>query len=268
MGVTEKTAILVISFGTSYEETRKKTIEQIESDLHHAFPEYPLYRAWTSPRIRAKLRKRDGIHIMDIDEAMTQLKADGIRNVIVQPTYVITGFESDAMKKKVLAHKKDFDSVIICDSLMVTKQDKEEVCQAMAQEYHPDSDEILLFMGHGTEHVANELYPEMDELFKHFGYSNMHMGTVEGDFSIESFLDKLKNLHPAHVHLAPFMIVAGDHATNDMSGEDDDSWKSILEKEGYSVKCTLKGLGEIQAVRDIFIRHTKAGLDRLSEIQA
>ena len=122
MGVTEKTAILVISFGTSYEETRKKTIEQIESDLHHAFPEYPLYRAWTSPRIRAKLQKRDGIHIMDIDEAMTQLKADGIRNVVVQPTYVITGFESDAMKEKVLAHKKDFDSVIICDSLMVTKQ--------------------------------------------------------------------------------------------------------------------------------------------------
>lgn len=103
MGVTEKTAILVISFGTSYEETRKKTIEQIESDLHHAFGKYPLYRAWTSPRIRAKLRKRDGIHIMDIDEAMTQLKADGIRNVIVQPTYVITGFESDAMKEKVLA---------------------------------------------------------------------------------------------------------------------------------------------------------------------
>ena len=173
---------------------------------------------------------------MDIDEAMTQLKADGIRNVIVQPTYVITGFESDAMKEKVLAFKNDFDSIIICDSLMVTRQDKEEVCQAMASEYHPDSDEVLLFMGHGTEHVANELYPEMDGLFKHFGYSNMHMGTVEGDFSIESFLDELKNSHPDHVHLAPFMIVAGDHATNDMSGEDDDSWKSILEKEGYSVK--------------------------------
>ena len=106
MGVTEKTAILVISFGTSYEETRKKTIEQIESDLHHAFPEYPLYRAWTSPRIRAKLQKRDGIHIMDIDEAMTQLKADGIRNVVVQPTYVITGFESDAMKEKFLHIKR------------------------------------------------------------------------------------------------------------------------------------------------------------------
>ena len=85
---------------------------------------------------------------------------------------------------------------------------------------------FFLFMGHGTEHVANELYPEMDGLFKHFGYSNMHMGTVEGDFSIESFLDELKNSHPDHVHLAPFMIVAGDHATNDMSGEDDDSWKS------------------------------------------
>ena len=264
MVASEKTAILVISFGTSYEETRKKTIEQIEQDLHHAYPEYPLYRAWTSRRIRAKLLKQDGIHIMDIDEVMNQIKNDGIRNVIVQPTYVITGFESDAMKEKVLAFKNDFDSIIICDSLMITRQDKEEVCQAMASEYHPGSDEVLLFMGHGTEHVANELYPEMDGLFKHFGYSNMHMGTVEGDFSIESFLDELKELHPAHIHLAPFMIVAGDHATNDMSGEDDDSWKSILEREGYSVTCTLKGLGEIQAIRDIFIRHTKMGLDKLS----
>ena len=264
MGASEKTAILVISFGTSYEETRKKTIEQIEQDLHHAYPEYPLYRAWTSRRICAKLLKQDGIHIMDINEVMNQIKNDGIRNVIVQPTYVITGFESDAMKEKVLAFKNDFDSIIICDSLMVTRQDKEEVCQAMASEYHPGSDEVLLFMGHGTEHVANELYPEMDGLFKHFGYSNMHMGTVEGNFSIESFLDELKELHPAHIHLAPFMIVAGDHATNDMSGEDDDSWKSILEREGYSVTCTLKGLGEIQAIRDIFIRHTKMGLDKLS----
>ena len=143
MGVSEKTAILVISFGTSYAETRKKTIEQIEADLHHAYPEYPIYRAWTSARIRAKLLNRDNIHIMDIDEAMTQLKTDGTRNVIVQPTYVITGFESDAMKEKVLAHKADFDSVIICDSLMVSKRDKEEVCQAMVREYHPEADEVL-----------------------------------------------------------------------------------------------------------------------------
>ena len=124
MGASEKTAILVISFGTSYEETRKKTIEQIEQDLHHAYPEYPLYRAWTSRRIRAKLLKQDGIHIMDIDEVMNQIKNDGIRNVIVQPTYVITGFESDAMKEKVLAFKNDFDSIIICDSLMITRQDR------------------------------------------------------------------------------------------------------------------------------------------------
>ena len=123
-------------------------------------------------------------------------------------------------------------------------------------------------MGHGTEHVANELYPEMDRLFKQSGYSNMHMGTVEGDFSIESFLDELKKIHPAHVHLAPFMIVAGDHATNDMSGDDEDSWKSILEKEGFSVNCTLKGLGEFPAVRNIFVRHTRAGLDKLAELQA
>lgn len=110
MPIPEKTAVLVISFGTSYPETRKKTIEKIEKDIQQAFPDLPCYRAWTSPRIRAKLKKRDGTHIMDIAEAMIQMKNDGIRNVIVQPTYVITGFESDAMKKEVLASEKDFDS--------------------------------------------------------------------------------------------------------------------------------------------------------------
>lgn len=265
METSEKTALLVISFGTSYEETRKKTIEQIEKDLHDAYPECPLYRAWTSPRIRTKLLKRDGIHVMNIEEAMTQISKDGFRNVVIQPTYVITGFESDAMKQKVLTFKNDFDSIIVCDSLMVTEQDKKEVCQSVAQEYHPEPDEVLLFMGHGTEHVANELYPEMDRLFKQLGYPNIHMGTVEGNFSIESFLDELKDLHPVRVHLAPFMIVAGDHATNDMSGEEDDSWKSILEKEGFSVTCTLKGLGELQSIRNVFIRHTKTGLNELSQ---
>ena len=257
MGTSEKTAILVISFGTSYEETRKKTIEQIESDLHHAFVEYPLYRAWTSPRIRAKLQKRDGIHIMDIDEAMTQLKADGIRNVVVQPTYVITGFESDAMKEKVLAHKKDFDSVIICDSLMVTKQDKEEVCQAMAQEYHPDSDEILLFMGHGTEHHVNPVYAALDYMFKDLGYENVHVGTVEAYPSFASVLRLVKASDVKKVRLAPFMVVAGDHAMNDMAGGEEDSWKSLLEAEGYEVTCVLKGLGEYKGIQKLYAEHAR-----------
>ena len=169
MPIPEKTAVLVISFGTSYPETRKKTIEKIEKDIQQAFPDLPCYRAWTSPRIRAKLKKRDGTHIMDIAEAMIQMKNDGIRNVIVQPTYVITGFESDAMKKEVLASEKDFDSIVICDSLIVTQQDEEEVCQALIREYHPAPEDLLLLMGHGTEHIANKLYPEMDRLFKESG---------------------------------------------------------------------------------------------------
>lgn len=256
-------AILVVSFGTSYEETRKKTIEQIENDIRHTYPSCPLYRAWTSPRIRAKLEKRDGIHIMDVREAMEQMKADGIRKVIVQPTYVITGLESDAMKKNVLSFRDEFDSISICDSLIVSYEDKKNVCRIMTEEYHPAKDEIVLFMGHGTEHTANEIYKEMDYIFKRDGYPNMYMGTVEGDFSIDRFLSEIKPLHPRRILLAPFMIVAGDHATNDMSGNDEDSWKSILEKEGYSVTCTLKGLGEIQEIRNIFIRHIREGLDRI-----
>ena len=264
MPIPEKTAVLVISFGTSYPETRKKTIEKIEKDIQQAFPDLPCYRAWTSPRIRAKLKKRDGTHIMDIAEAMIQMKNDGIRNVIVQPTYVITGFESDAMKKEVLASEKDFDSIVICDSLIVTQQDKEEVCQALIREYHPTSEDLLLLMGHGTEHIANELYPEMDRLFKESGCPNIHIRTVEGDFSLGTFLEELRTIHPAHVHLAPFMIVAGDHASNDMAGEDEDSWKSILEKEGFQISCTLQGLGELPSIRDIFLRHVRAGSAQLT----
>ena len=267
MGTSEKTAILVISFGTSYEETRKKTIEQIESDLHHAFPEYPLYRAWTSPRIRAKLQKRDGIHIMDIDEAMTRLKADGIRNVIVQPTYVITGFESDAMKEKVLAHKKDFDSVIICDSLMVTKQDKEEVCQAMAQEYHPDSDEILLFMGHGTSHTAKISYSQMQSQMTDLGYENVFIGTVEGepeDTSCESVIEKVSAAGYKNVILRPLMVVAGDHANNDMAGSDDDSWLSQFKASGKfdKIDTQINGLGEIEGIQKLYVEHTAAAMSK------
>ena len=119
-------------------------------------------------------------------------------------------------------------------------------------------------MGHGTEHIANKLYPEMDRLFKESGCPNIHIRTVEGDFSLETFLEELRTIHPAHVHLAPFMIVAGDHASNDMAGEDEDSWKSILEKEGFQISCTLQGLGELPSIRDIFLRHVRAGSAQLT----
>ena len=265
MNSASKKAILVVSFGTSYENTRKVTIDAIERDIADAFPACPTYRAWTSKMIISKLKKRDGIIINTVKEAMEQMLRDGITDVVVQPTHVINGIENDQMKADALSFKDQFASIVFGNPLLTTENDNQAVVKAVADEFQDmDSMTALVLMGHGTEHVANELYPEMDGLFKHFGYSNMHMGTVEGDFSIESFLDELKELHPAHIHLAPFMIVAGDHATNDMSGEDDDSWKSILEREGYSVTCTLKGLGEIQAIRDIFIRHTKMGLDKLS----
>ena len=115
-----------------------------------------------------------------------------------------------------------------------------------------------------AEHIANELYPEMDRLFKESGCPNIHIRTVEGDFSLETFLEELRTIHPAHVHLAPFMIVAGDHASNDMAGEDEDSWKSILEKEGFQISCTLQGLGELPSIRDIFLRHVRAGSAQLT----
>ena len=260
---TNNTAILVVSFGTSYPETRKKTIDRIEEDIRASYPQYPFYRAWTSRFVMAKLKKRDGIHIMDVREAMEKMREDGIRRVIVQPTYVLTAIESDYMRQETNACREWFDSVAISDSLIVTQEDKEEIVRCMAEEYHPAEDEILLLMGHGTEHAANALYEELDGLFKDMGYSNIFMGTVEGDFSLENFMEILKERKPSRVLLAPFMIVAGDHACNDMAGDEPDSWKSILEKDGFAVSCSIQGLGELSAVRKIFIRHTAEAQKRL-----
>lgn len=257
-----KTGILVVSFGTSYEETRKKTIDKIEEDIRMNYPQFPLYRAWTSRMVMAKIEKRDGIHICDVKEAMAQMLEDGIREVIVQPTYVLTGIESDLMKEDVAACARNFDKVTICDSLIVSEQDKKKIVEVLADEYRPADEELLLFMGHGSEHEANSLYEELNMLFRESGYHNMHMGTVEGTFSLENYLETLKEIQPKRVLLAPFMIVAGDHACNDMAGDEEDSWKSILEQEGYDVSCYIKGLGEIPAVRDMLVKHTEAAVNK------
>ncbi|MDO5541139.1 MAG: sirohydrochlorin cobaltochelatase [Eubacteriales bacterium] len=253
----EEKAVLVISFGTSYRETREKTIDRIEKQIREAVPEYKFYRAWTSRKIMEKLEKRDGEHIADIKEAMEQMAADGIREVVVQPTFILTGYESDRMEEEVRKYSGSFEKVIFGKPLLVSKEDKRSVIETLEKEYRPGADECLLFMGHGTEHAANVLYKELDELFEEMGLKDLYMGTVEGDFSLMYFLDKIGDKNYRRVRLAPFMIVAGDHAVNDMAGDEDDSWKSIIEKADYETKCFLKGLGEFEPVRKIFADHVR-----------
>lgn len=253
-----KKAILAVSFGTSYEETRKRTIDAIEQDLDSAFPRHQLYRAWTSKMILAKLKKRDGVHIFNVKEAMEQMIADGITEVIVQPTHVINGIENDLMQKDVLSYGEHFHKISFGTPLLTTQKDNEDTILALMKEWKDlPENELLVLMGHGTTHYANAVYAALDYTFKDMGYDHVFLGTVEAYPALDTLLRQVKEFHPAKVHLAPFMIVAGDHARNDMAGDNPDSWRYQFEHAGFQVECHLKGLGEYKGIRELLVAHAK-----------
>lgn len=259
MSDTTKKAVLAVSFGTSHNDTREVTIDAIEKDMQAAFPEYPLYRAWTSKMIINKVNKRDNVHIDTVKEAMERMRADGITDVLVQPTHVINGIENDIMKEEALSYREDFHSISFGDPLLTSEQDNREVIEAVAVEFsHLKEDEVLVLMGHGTTHYANSVYAALDYTFKDKGHKNIFLGTVEAYPSMESIMKLVKEYNPSKVVLAPFMIVAGDHAKNDMAGDDPESWYSQFKNEGYKVEAVIKGLGEYPGIRKILVNHLKA----------
>lgn len=262
MNQKTKKAILVVSFGTSYTPTRKVTIDAIEQDIADAFPDCRIYRAWTSKMIIAKLKKRDGICIPAVKEAMEQMLADGITDVIVQPTHVINGIENDRMREDALAYAKQFSSIRFGTPLLTSEEDNILVIQAIAEEFkNLEPDTALVLMGHGTTHYSNTIYAALDYQFKDLGHPHIFLGTVEAYPAMQSLLRMLQAFQPKKLVLAPFMIVAGDHARNDMAGEDPESWMCQFQKAGYEVLPVLKGLGEYPGIRALFISHVRAAMD-------
>lgn len=255
MATEKKSAVLVVSFGTSYADTCAKTIEAIENAVKEAYPSHVFYRAWTSRKICRKIEKRDGIHIFDVKEALEQMKQDGMEEVLVQPTHVINGIERDLMMEAVKEAQGAFSRVSVGAALLTTQEDCEKVIEVLEKELSVEEDEALVFMGHGTEHYANFVYSALNYQFLTGGHENWFMGTVEGYPELEDVLAAVKKTGLKKVVLTPFMIVAGDHANNDLAGEEEDSWKSVFEKEGYEVRCVLKGLGEYEAIRKLFLEH-------------
>ncbi len=252
------TAILVVSFGTSVNETRRLTIDAIESAVGSAFPDCAVYRAWTSRIICAKLLKRDHIKIDSVKEAMIRMKQDGIRDVIIQPTHVINGLENEQMVKDALEFSEEFSSVRFGTPLLTDDFDHEDIIKAVTEEFSDLSEEdMLVLMGHGTTHYANSVYAALDYRFKDRGYLNIFLGTVEAYPAIDTLLRIAAQRKPRTVILAPFMIVAGDHAQNDMSGDTGDSWRSRFEAAGFQVRCVMKGLGQYPAVHRMFIEHIR-----------
>ena len=259
-----KKAILVVSFGTSYHETRKKTIEACENKIKESFKDYDFYRAFTSGMIINKLKKRDNMFIDNPSEALEKLYNAGYQEVVVQSLHIICGDEYNKLKDMVAQYEDKFDKITIGRPLLTYIDDYRETVEAVKKDLDKmDIDEAVVFMGHGTEHESHSSYPAIEYMFRDYGI-NAFVGTVEGYPELEQVIKKLKNRNIKTVDLLPFMLVAGDHAINDMASDEEDSWKTILEKEGFNVKVHVKGLGENPYIQEKFKNHA---LDCMKELQ-
>lgn len=259
---TVKPVILVVSFGTSYNDSRDVTIGAIESDIAAAYPDYEVRRAFTAQTIIDILADREGLEIDNVTEAMERLVADGVKNVVVQPTHIMHGYEYDDMVEEIMAYADSFYSLAIGEPLLSSFEDYEAVTAALLadNENAGSADTALVFMGHGTEHFANATYSELEAVMQAEGYTNAFVGTVEGFPTLEVVQGKLAVYGAKNVVLMPLMVVAGDHANNDMAGDEEDSWKTILTNAGYEVECVLEGMGQNAAIRAIYVEHVGAAI--------
>lgn len=252
----KKEALLVVSFGTSYEETRKKTIEAIEKDLRQAFPQRKFYRAWTSERIRKKLRETQGLAYDNVSEAMERMLQDGITDVLIQPTHMMPGVEYEAAKETICSYRGRFEELRLGAPLLAEEKDLRDLAKAIEDIFAEIKDsEMLALMGHGSPCAMFPVYEGLEECFKQDGFGHFFVGTVECEPGFGAVLRQAQERKPDRVYLTPLLVVAGEHALHDMAGEASDSWKSQLEKEGLETVCIVRGMGEYSGVRDIYVSH-------------
>lgn len=252
-----KNGILIVSFGTSHMDALEKNIEKIEEQAKITFPDYKVYRAFTSRMILAKLKKTKQLSIHTVKEALSMMESQGIDNVIVQPTHIINGMEYDRMISDVMEYTDKFRRIRVGKPLLTSVDDYKKAIHAVMAEVMIGEDEALVLMGHGTDHHANSAYPTLEYTFHSMGYNQVLVGTVEGFPDLKNVMTKLLISGYKKVVLMPFMVVAGDHAKNDMAGEED-SWKTELEEAGYEVKTIVKGLGEMKGIRNLYMEHIEA----------
>jgi sirohydrochlorin cobaltochelatase len=264
-----KKALLVVSFGTSYADTRAKTIEASEKALAAALPDYDLKRAFTSQTIIDILKERDNIEVDNVAQAIEKIYKDGYTEVLVQPLHVINGEEYHSLIAELIPYQEKFASFNIGSPLLSSHEDYVAAIEALEAEMPARGEkEAVVFMGHGTHHPADAAYAAMNYVLQDEGYTDVFVGTVEGYPTLDTIIKSLEAAKIEKVTLMPFMIVAGDHAQNDMAGDEDGSWKVILKSKGYEVETVLKGLGEMEGIQKIYIEHAKAALEPAGEEEA
>ena len=279
--------LLVVSFGTSFNDSRAEDVKGIEDALAAAYPDWSVRRAFTAQIIINHVQARDSEAIDNMQQALDRAVANGVKNLVVQPTHLMHGAEYDEMTEAIDGYKDKFESVAIAEPMLgevgddatVINDDKKAVAQAITDEAckvagfddmkaAADAGTAFVFMGHGTSHTANVTYDQMQTQMNDLGFTNAFIGTVEGepeDTACDKVIEKVKEAGFKNVILRPLMVVAGDHANNDMAGDDADSWKSQFEASGDfdNVDCQIEGLGRIAAVEDLYVAHTKAAIDSL-----
>lgn len=250
-----KKAVLVISFGTTYKETREKTIGACENKIKEALKGYDFFRAFTSNIIIKILKDRDGLHIESPIEVLNRLYKEGYKEVIVQSLHIICGEEFNKLRELVKEYKDKFEKITLGRPLLTYEDDYKDVVKALESQIPKmEEDEALIFMGHGTLNKSNSIYLELEKMLRDLGI-NVYIKTLEESKEIEKLIKILKVYNIKNVSLMPFMLVSGHHIKNDMLGENSDSWKSIFESYGFKVKIYLQGLGENTNIQEKFMRH-------------
>lgn len=265
-GIGEK-ELLVLSFGTSFNDSRRLTVGAIEDDIEKAFPDYSVRRGFTSNIIIDHVKKRDNVSIDDIDESLQRAVDNGVKELVVQPTHLMNGLEYDELKEKIAKYESSFEKISIGEPLLTSDEDFKEVEKAITEwtSEYDDGETAICFMGHGTSAESNAVYQKMQDMLTADGYTNYFIGTVESTPSIDDVKNAVKAGNYKRVVLEPLMVVAGDHANNDMAGDEEDSWKSVFEAEGYKVECLVRGLGENEKIRQLYVNHAKKAVENLSE---
>ena len=278
--------LLVVSFGTSFNDSRVADIKSIEDALQAANPDWSVRRAFTAQIIINHIQARDGEKIDNMEQALERAIANGVKQLVVQPTHLMHGAEYDEMCAAIDKVRDQFDSVEIAEPMLgevgndatVINADKEAAAKAVvaaaleesgyeSTAAAKDAGVAYVLMGHGTAHVAKVTYSQMATQMAKLGYENVFVGTVEGEpeeTSCEAVIEAVKNAGYTTVVLRPLMVVAGDHANNDMAGADDDSWKTMFEAAGFTVNCQISGLGRIADVQALYVAHTKAAIDAIA----
>lgn len=258
--------LLVLSFGTSFNDSRRLNIGAIENDLEKAFPDYSVRRGFTANIVIDHIQKRDGVKIDDVDEAMNRAVDNNVKNLVIQPTHLMNGLEYAELEEQVAQYADAFDKIAIGKPLLTSEEDFKRVEQALVDwtSEYDDGETAICFMGHGTEAESNEVYQKMQDLLTADGHENYFVGTVEASPSLDDVLAVVKAGSYKRVVLEPLMVVAGDHANNDMAGDEEGSWKTTFEDAGYEVTCLLRGLGENEEIRKIYVEHAQAAMDSLN----